>query len=673
MQNGKKYYLNVSSYKYKREYMKLYQPYIDKILNTYSNRNQDLVIESQNLCPGGKRCKNYIIILNLEQKIKELNDTVNQLTKIKEYSESNHNIDFTPMKTMENPRKDAFKEICNSFRNSGIKKKLNSSTRNMYGNNTIQPQISEPYRLKLDFKNSNDENKNAENKKMNAKKLINLDINKFRNIGVRLNAEKLGIDEKSFLNKRQENNEIKNNNGNDDEKEKKIQNLINHIFNKNNELIINKKLEESKNRDFKKIDSKNIRKSNLPKIKVKPYNVLAPNKTIKIKNGRYNSDLDRNDKNDKKIEQNKEENKMSFRQFKGNLRNSFNSTKNKFLSKSLGFNTNFRDEKDNLFNLNDKNCKTDLEDKKQSLYNLSTLNSFRPLSLTQKPFKLKLDICQNECIQEDKAKSERTIKDQVNNLDGNKNIKDNNLYNLDSFLKLFENKKEEKYQLFKEIYDLSCMNYDELIEKLKALTNEKINQYIRFIKYCLIFVKDLTEIFHKLNIFYNITNTVSNNTNKTLNKISLDNEIIKLKKYIQKSLACDYIHIYFYDSITDSLILKGEDKEIKFQKDKDLIGKCFSTGNILNYNTEENAAIVSDPFFLQYKELNRTNKILLYPIKDLENKIHGVIEIKNNNSNISDSQSNNKFDKKIELIMSFISKTLSFYCMHFNNLIINSN
>ena len=126
MQNGKKYYLNVSSYKYKREYMKLYQPYIDKILNTYSNRNQEVTIESQNLCPGGKRCKNYIIIMNLEQKIKELNDTVNQLTKIKEYSESNHNIDFTPMKTMENPRKDAFKEICNSFRSSGIKKKLNS-------------------------------------------------------------------------------------------------------------------------------------------------------------------------------------------------------------------------------------------------------------------------------------------------------------------------------------------------------------------------------------------------------------------------------------------------------------------------------------------------------------------------------------------------------------------
>ena len=671
MQNGKKYYLNVSSYKYKREYMKLYQPYIDKILNTYSNRNQEIPMESQNLCPGGKCCKNYIIIMNLEQKIKELNDTVNQLTKIKEYSESNHSIDFTPMKTMENPRKDAFKEICNSFRNSGIKKKLNSSTRNMYGNSTLQPQISEPYRLKLDFKNINDENKNGENKKTNGKVLINLDLNKFRNIGVRLNAEKLGIDEKLFLNKRQENNDLKNNNGNNDEKEKKIQNLINHIFNnKNNELVINKKLEESKTRDIKKIDSKNIKKANLPKLKVKPYNLLPQNKTIKIKNGRYNSDLNGNER---KIEQNKDENKMSFRQFKGTLRNSYNSTKNKFLSKSLGFNTNFREEKDTLFNYTDKYSKTVLEDKKQSLYKFSTLNSFRPLSLTQKPFRLKLDISQNEFFQKDKVKSERIIKAQDKKLDENKKTKDNNLFDFDSFLKIFENKKGEKYQMFQEIYDISCMNYDELVEKIKALTKEKLNQYIIFIKHCLIYVKDITEIFHKLNVFYNITNDVANNIDKVKDKISLDNEIMKLKKYIHKAIFCDFIHIYFYDAATDSLILKGEDKEIKFQKDKDLIGKCFSTGKILNYNTEENAAIVSDPFFLQYKELNRGNKILLYPIKDLDNDINGVIEIKNNNSNNSDSQAINKFDKKIEIIMSFISKTLSYYCKHFNNLIINSN
>ena len=83
MEGQKKYYLNVSSYKYKRECMKLFQSTLNKVLTTHNN---DLYSMSENLCPGGKRCKNYSIILSLEQKIKALNDTVNQLTKINEYS-----------------------------------------------------------------------------------------------------------------------------------------------------------------------------------------------------------------------------------------------------------------------------------------------------------------------------------------------------------------------------------------------------------------------------------------------------------------------------------------------------------------------------------------------------------------------------------------------------------
>ena len=269
MQNRKKYYLNVSSYKYKREYMKLYQPNIDKILNTYSNNNQDIIIESQNLCAGGKKCKNYLIIMNLEQKIKELTDKVNQLTKIKEYSESNHNIDFTPMKKIGNNKIDTFNEICNSFRNSGIKKKLNSSTRNQLGNLTLQPQISEPYRLRLDYKNNNNENRVAENKKLNGKKVVSLDINKFKNIDVRLNSEKLVGDEKNLVNKSEENNDIKNNKQNYDEKEKKIQNLLNHIFNnQSKELIIPKKSENEKNKEInvKKGGTKFMKRINIPKM-----------------------------------------------------------------------------------------------------------------------------------------------------------------------------------------------------------------------------------------------------------------------------------------------------------------------------------------------------------------------------------------------------------------------
>jgi len=649
MQGRKKYYLNVSSYKYKREYMKLYQPNIDKILNTYSNNNRDIIIESENLCPGGKRCKNYLIIMSLEQKIKELNDTVNQLTKIKEYSESNHNIDFTPMKTMENSKKDTFNEICNSFRNSGLKKKLNNSTRNSFGNNTLQPQISEPYRLKLDFKNNRNENKAIENKKMNGKKLTNLAPNKFKNIGIALNPEKLKLNE--------DNNEIKNNNINYDEKEKKIQNLLNHIFNnKNNESLINKKLEEIKNKDInnKKGETKTMRKINIPKIKVKPYNLIIPNKINKTKNKRYISDLT---ENENKIEK-EDENKIYFRKFKGELRNSFNNTKNKILSKSLGFNNTLKEEKNNLFNFTDKNAKTVSEDKKQSLYKLSLLNSFRPVTHNQKPFRLKLDISQNnDYLNKEKAKSERKIKS-LENLDNKILLSDNiNQYDFEAFLNMFKNKNEENYILFEEIFHLSNNNYEEILEILKLKNKEKINNYIIFIKHALIFIKDFSEIFNKLKLLYNITNSSESIITTQKDKSSFNEEIIKFKYNIKKSLAIDSIHIYIYDLNSDLLILKGENEEIKYPKDKDLIGKCFMSGKPLKYIWNENNSI---------KSFNKDDYIFIYPIKDLENNIYGVIEAINNNFSNYNSEKNYDLNKNEEIIMPFISKILGTMCIYYN-------
>ena len=656
MQNGKKYYLNVSSYKYKREYMKLHQPNIDKILNTYSNSNQEITIESQNLCPGGKRCKNYLIIMNLEQKIKALNDTVNQLTKIKEYSESNHNIDFTPMKTMKNNKKDSFNEICNSFRNSGIKKNLNKSTRNAFGNNTLQPQISEPYRLKLDFKNN--ENKNGENKKMIPKKLINLDINKFKNIGVKLNAEKLGGDEKNFLNKR-ENNGIKNNNSNYDEKEKKIQNLLNHIFNnKTNELVIYKKLEEVKNKETnnKRGDFKTINKLNFPKIKVKSNNLMIPNKTNKIKNKRYNSELE---EIENKIET-KDENKLYFRKFKGNLRNSSNNTKNKILSKSFGFNNNAKEENNNFFKLADNLSKTFSENKKQSLYKL---NGFGPLTHNQKPFRLKLDISQKE----EKAKSERGLKiiEKINEKINEKIIiKNKDVYQFEKFLQIFEDKNIEKYQLFEDVYNLLDEKSNLLINKLKSLSEEKINDYISFLKNSLKYMKDLTIIFHNLEIFYNIVNTNENIEAQKIKK-SINDELMKYKNNIQKIISCNLVNIYIYDSTSDSLILKGENEEIKYDKDKDLIGKCFKSGKPLMCKINDNSHYLSGQIFIKQKQLDKENDIFLYPIKDIDNNIYGVIEAINTNLNSSDS-GKYIFDKKTEIIMSFISKALGSCCIYNN-------
>ena len=666
MQNRKKYYLNVSSYKYKREYMKLYQPNIDKILNTYSNNNLDIIIESQNLCAGGKRCKNYLIIVNLEQKIKELTDKMNQLTKIKEYSESNHNIDFTPMKKIDNNKKDTFNEICNSFRNSGIKKKLNSSTRNQLGNLTLQPQISEPYRLRLDYKNNNNENRVAENKKLNGKKVVSLDINKFKKIAVGLNSDKFVGVEKNLVNKSEENNDIKNNKQNYDEKEKKIQNLLNHIFNnQSNELIIPKKSENEKNKEInvKKGGTKFMKRINIPKIKVKPYNLLIPNKTNKTKNNkRYNLDLD--DEKDK-IEQ-KDENLLYFRKFKGEVRNSYNSTKNKFLSKSLGFNNDFKEEKNILFNFNDNSIKTVSEDKKQSLYKL---NGFRPLTHNQKPFRLKLNISQNnELIKEDKAKSQRNESDMgfiERKILSSKGL-DLYEFQFEDFLNMFENKNIEEYKLFEEIYKLSNENYEEITEKVKSLTKEKINDYINFIKNSFKYIRILLEIFNKLKKFYNTTNSNENNISSTKDIKNINDELIKYKTNIQQILPCDSTHIYIYEPKSDFLILKGENEEIKFSKDEDLIGNCFKAGKPVIYEKNENSPSISDSNYLKQRSFNEDDNILFYPIKDIDNNIYGVIEVINKNSDKLNKEGKYIFDKKNEIILSFISKILGTYFISYN-------
>ena len=180
-------------------------------------------------------------------------------------------------------------------------------------------------------------------------------------------------------------------------------------------------------------------------------------------------------------------------------------------------------------------------------------------------------------------------------------------------------------------------------------------------------MKDILEIIHKLKVFYNISyNNNDNNFIKNKNNKFLQNDIIKYKNNIWQVINCDLIHIYLYDSITDNLILKGEKEEMKFPKDKDLIGKCFISGKPINYNMDKNLSIFSDPIFLEQMSINKSDRMLLYPIKDLENHTLGVIEAINHNSDNSNSNSKRIFDKKDEIIMSFISKTLGSFCIYSN-------
>ena len=201
-----------------------------------------------------------------------------------------------------------------------------------------------------------------------------------------------------------------------DSKNSNEQKQLNNIFEKGKEKEHKEKDELKDNnvkeditnlQNNKKGDTKMIKKLNLPKIKVKSYNLKIPNKVNKMKNKRYTNNSEINE-NTNKVES-KDENNMYFRTFKG-IRNSFNSTKRGFLSKSLGFNNNSKEEKSSLFNLTDKSSTNYLDEKKQSIYRLSTLNGLRPLSLTQKPFRLKNNITQNDFMNTQKTKSEREIK-----------------------------------------------------------------------------------------------------------------------------------------------------------------------------------------------------------------------------------------------------------------------
>ena len=222
---------------------------------------------------------------------------------------------------------------------------------------------------------------------------------------------------------------------------------------------------------------------------------------------------------------------------------------------------------------------------------------------------------------------------------------------------MFKNKNEENYILFEEIFHLSNNNYEEILEILKLKNKEKINNYIIFIKHALIFIKDFSEIFNKLKLLYNITNSSESIITTQKDKSSFNEEIIKFKYNIKKSLAIDSIHIYIYDLNSDLLILKGENEEIKYPKDKDLIGKCFMSGKPLKYIWNENNSI---------KSFNKDDYIFIYPIKDLENNIYGVIEAINNNFSNYNSEKNYDLNKNEEIIMPFISKILGTMCIYYN-------
>ena len=705
MKSQKKYCLNVSSYKYKSKCMKLFST----TLKAFNTLNSNEVIESENLCPGGKHCKNYGIILNLEQKIKSLNDTVNQLTKINEYSENNHNKNITPTKNIEPKRHDSFNEFCNSFRNSVKKKRFSENNRNLTGSISLQTQVSEPYRIKP-YNSFNGEAK-IPFKKLSNKRYINLDISNIKNYKNRFhnNEDNNDINEEFFINKK-ENSDIEknkeennidinkkeenknkfqklytsissvytneeaeklliNNNSPQKEKNNKEKSIKKEIDNENKIEkvlpIINK---ENNNKEKNKLNNNseemktNINNINLPEVrKVKTYKLIIPMK--KNKNKRYDFELF-----DNKMKL-KEDNKLYFRKYKGKIKNLFNSSHNKFLSSSFGL-RNYTEGSNKLLSIENKNSKTLSNQDRYNKIKLNSFTNFKPLSLTQKPFKVKTNINQKDFFINDNKRKKLKYNDfnDYNNL--------SNSFELNNFIKELEIKEEgsDKNKTFNEIYNLLSSQRTEIIDKLNTLTSEKMDKYLTFIKNSLKCLEESIDIIYKIKLFYNLKNNNNNKGNDNQNNLLINEDFINYKKELMKLLKCENINIYIYDPISDYLISKGEKDELKYQKDKDLIGLSFTSGKKIRYESDNRASLPLLPM-ISNNNSNQINNLLIYPLKDKNDNINGILEAINKIQDKENNSYNNKyfkekysFNKKDEILMSLISKDLGNFCKYYNEI-----
>ena len=727
MKEQKKYYLNVSSYKYKRDCMKLLSQSLDRSL--IPPNNSEIITEFQNLCPGGKHCKNFGIILYLEQKIKSLNDTVNQLTKINEYSEYNHSRSFTPKKSKEPKRKDSFNEFCNSFRNS-VKRKRMENNRNLIGNIAFPTQIKEPYKIKP-YNSIPFETKTGPQKVI-YKKQINIQIN---DINYRsqfsLKENNNNINELHFLNKsdikddnlakkekekedykigeeytkisdicieeedlknKKKNFKINDNKRDFDSDGKNIKKKSKEILDKNeydeNINIKNNIDEKLKNNNNKKEEKKNC-SNNLPQIiKVKNYKLIPPLKLNKNHNQRYNFQISERNALENKLLK-REENKRNLNKIKDNERNILHIPKNKFLSKSFGYNKQSKEGNNNIFNLTSSYAQTLISKNKVAKIKINSFNNFKPLSLIQKPFKINI----NQNLFRNKKNSNKIPKSENNKNNKkinarNTNASLSNSFEFKQFIKELEcNNLEEnndKYQIYNELYDLTSYKFDILTEKLKLIQKEKIDSYISFIKYSLKYIKDSTSLLQKFKLFHNITNNQKNKgikDDENNYKITLNEEFKNYKKESMKLIDCEDVYIYIYDFKSDCLILKGEKEELEFQKDKDLIGLSFTSGKKIRYENDNNSNPINIPFLSKTKS-NKIKNILIYPLKDKDDNIYGVIEAINKNldkqtkiymNNIDFYLDKPIFDKNDEIIISLISKDLGNFCKYYNYIIYINN
>ena len=540
-----------------------------------------------------------------------MNDTIYQLKQINEYCDIKVNdLPLSELKINESlmsEKSDKTSELCNSFRNSSIKRSNSAFEDKLNIQNN--PKSSSHFRT---LSNDSDiKNKGEFNYMRNRIKCFNL--NKELNSGnLNFSESEKQISQESkikaykifqsnFLNKKE------------DEKEKDIINLekSNRIYNiNNNKILFRNKNEENlydKNKDSEPCSS--------PPIKILKNNLFGVN------NNNANKEIKFLKTSDNEINKNNQGSKNKINYFNG--LKAFRQIKNPI-----------------KFNLNNNN-------ERLSNHKIIQINP------------------DNNKINKNNDNSNKMPKISNNN---NELI----LKEFNNFIKNYEYKSNYKNGelIFNQLYELTLPKDKKVLDNVKSLSDEDIYKYCSLINYSLKYISNITSFIQKIKYFCNYNPNpyinIFSQQNKN-NKEILKEEFSRYKEECKYLLKCEKVNIYLYDINTDCLILKEENNEKRYPKDKDLIGLSFTSCKKIRHDPCLSNSQKFSTIALEQRLKMKINNLLIFPIKDKEKNIHGIIEVINKIKE-EDNKNNNKsfFDKNDELLLDLITCNIGNFLKYFN-------
>ena len=619
MQGRKKYLVNMLSYKYKQESMKLFPSILSK--NIIPNPSKGIIENPlrtiSNLCPGGKNCQNYIIICQLEKQIKTLNDTIIQLKQINEFEDARVNkMSFSELKindSFKSEKSDKNSELCNSFRNSSVKRS------NSLFDDKLNRQMHQTASCTLRTLSNDSEDKS------------NDEFNYIRN---RIKCFTLHKD-------------------------------VNTNIETDNILSEKKVPKEPKVNAYKIFQTNFMKKKNL------------------------NQRLEQSDKVDEKLNRETIKNKVIFRnKIEGNSCEK-NKNENNSLSTAIKILQNNEGEANNNPNKEIKIYKTTENEKSnnEKRIKINFFSGIKPLKTLKPSNKLNL-ISDNETQSKPKIYQNNDKIKNINIIGGKdniiskkniqNNINNNNILLLNEFnnyIKDYEAKSNytNGELIYNNLYSLTLQKDKKLLENIRSLSDENIYKYSSLVNYSLKYISNITSFIHKVKYIFNNNSNNDNNTNLSniqngnyiyMNCNNLNDDLNKFKEVCQNSLKCEKVNIYFYDINTDCLILKEENNEKIFPKDKDLIGLSYTSCKKIRHEPDIYKSKVFSTMAIEQRLKIKIHNLLIFPIKDKEGNVHGVIELINKMK----EDNNNKiyFNKNDEILLDLISCNLGDFCKYYN-------